>query len=41
MPDGTTLEQTAMVTREIARRVAAEPEVINYEIYADGGAIQL
>jgi multidrug efflux pump subunit AcrB len=34
MPDGTTVEQTAMVTREIARRVAAEPEVINYEVYA-------
>src|SRR5208337_4511874 len=34
MPDGTTLEQTAMVTREIARRAAAEPEVINYQVYA-------
>jgi multidrug efflux pump subunit AcrB len=34
MPDGTTLEQTAMVTREIARRIAREPEVINYVVYA-------
>ena len=34
MPDGTTLEQTARVTREIARRIALEPEVMNYQIYA-------
>jgi multidrug efflux pump subunit AcrB len=34
MPEGTTLEQTARVTREIARRVAEEPEVVNYQIYA-------
>jgi multidrug efflux pump subunit AcrB len=34
MPDGTTLEQTTMVTREIARRIAREPEVINYVVYA-------
>jgi multidrug efflux pump subunit AcrB len=34
MPNGTTLEQTAMVTREIARRVAQEPEVVNYQVYA-------
>ncbi len=34
MPDGTTLEQTTMVTREIARRIAQEPEVINYVVYA-------
>ena len=34
MPDGTTLEQTARVTREIARRVAEEREVINYQVYA-------
>ncbi len=34
MPDGTTLEQTARVTREIARRIAREPEVINYQVYA-------
>jgi len=34
MPDGTTLEQITMVTREIARRIAHEPEVINYVVYA-------
>ncbi len=34
MPQGTTLEQTARVTREVARRVAQEPEVINYQVYA-------
>jgi multidrug efflux pump subunit AcrB len=34
MPDGTTLEQTARVTREIAHRIAREPEVMNYEVYA-------
>jgi multidrug efflux pump subunit AcrB len=33
MPEGTTLEQTARVTREIAQRVAQEPEVINYQVY--------
>jgi multidrug efflux pump subunit AcrB len=34
MPEGTTLEQTTRVAREIARRVAQEPEVVNYQIYA-------
>jgi multidrug efflux pump subunit AcrB len=34
MPDGTTLEQTTMVTREIARKIAHEPEVSNYVVYA-------
>jgi multidrug efflux pump subunit AcrB len=34
MPEGTTLEQTARVAREVARRVAQEPEVINYQVYA-------
>jgi len=34
MPEGTTLEQTARVAREIARRVAEEPEVVNYQVYA-------
>ena len=34
MPEGTTLEQTARVSREIARRVAEEPEVVNYQVYA-------
>jgi multidrug efflux pump subunit AcrB len=34
MPQGTTLEQTARVAREVARRVAQEPEVVNYQVYA-------
>jgi len=34
MPEGATLEQTTRVAREVARRVAAEPEVINYQVYA-------
>ena len=34
MPQGTTLEQTTRVAREVARRVAQEPEVINYQVYA-------
>ncbi len=34
MPEGTTLEQTARVTRLLAQRVAQEPEVINYQVYA-------
>ena len=33
MPEGTTLEQTALVTQELARRIAAEPEVVNYVEY--------
>jgi multidrug efflux pump subunit AcrB len=34
MPDGTTLEQTTRVAREVARRIADEPEVVNYQLYA-------
>ncbi|HUY15280.1 MAG TPA: efflux RND transporter permease subunit [Terriglobia bacterium] len=34
MPEGTTLEQTARVTREVAQRAAREPEVANYVVYA-------
>jgi multidrug efflux pump subunit AcrB len=34
MPEGTTLEQTTRVAREVARRVAEEPEVVNYQVYA-------
>ncbi|HET7216295.1 MAG TPA: efflux RND transporter permease subunit, partial [Terriglobia bacterium] len=33
MPEGTTLEQTALVTQDIARRIAQEPEVVNYVEY--------
>jgi multidrug efflux pump subunit AcrB len=34
MPEGTPLEQTTAVTREIAETIRAVPEVINYQIYA-------
>ena len=34
MPDGTTLEQTTRVAHEVARRLALEPEVVNYQLYA-------
>ena len=34
MPEGTTLEQTTRVAREVARRAAQEPEVVNYQVYA-------
>jgi multidrug efflux pump subunit AcrB len=33
MPEGTTLEQTALATQQIARRIAEEPEVVNYVEY--------
>ena len=33
MPEGTTLEQTASVTREIGAVVAEVPEVVNYQMY--------
>ncbi len=33
MPRGTTLEQTALVTQKIARRLAEEPEVVDYVDY--------
>ncbi len=33
MPKGTTLEQTAMVTREVSKRISAEPEVTHYVDY--------
>ncbi len=34
MDEGTTLEQTARVTRELAAAVRGEPEVTDYQIYA-------
>lgn len=34
MPDGTTLEQTANVAQRVAHRIAQEPEVMNYQVYA-------
>ncbi|HHC79733.1 MAG TPA: efflux RND transporter permease subunit, partial [Flavobacteriia bacterium] len=33
MPEGTTLERTALVTKEIAQYIATEPEVVNYQNY--------
>jgi multidrug efflux pump subunit AcrB len=38
MPRGTTLEQTTRVAREVARRTALEPEVVNYQVYAGTAA---
>ncbi len=34
MPEGSTLEQTAQVAREMAAVVGREPEVVNYQVYA-------
>ncbi len=34
MPEGTTLEQTAQVSRALARVVADQPEVTHYQVYA-------
>lgn len=33
MPESTTLERTAVVTKEIAQYVASRPEVVNYQCY--------
>ena len=33
MPEGTPLEETAAVTREIGNTIAAVPEVVNYQMY--------
>ncbi len=33
MPEGTTLERTAMVTKEVASFIRSVPEVINYQTY--------
>ena len=38
MPEGTTLEQTARVTREIGQFVATVPEVMHYQIYVGSAA---
>jgi multidrug efflux pump subunit AcrB len=38
MPEGTTLEQTARVTRVLAESALAEPEVINVQTYAGTAA---
>ncbi len=34
MPEGTTLEETARVTRDLAERVYRQPEVVNLQTYA-------
>ena len=33
MPEGTTLERTAAVTKEIAQYISTQPEVVNYQNY--------
>ena len=38
MPEGTTLEQTARVTREIGEYVATQPEVTDYQMYVGTAA---
>ncbi len=38
MPEGSTLEQTAAVTRELANYVATVPEVTNYQMYVGTAA---
>ena len=38
MPEGTTLERTAVVTREIAQYLATRPEVVNYQSYVGASA---
>jgi multidrug efflux pump subunit AcrB len=34
MPDGTTLEQTTRVSQDLARYLAQQPEVLNYQVYS-------
>lgn len=38
MPEGTTLERTALVTKEIAQYVAQQDEVVNYQSYVGTSA---
>ena len=38
MPEGTTLERTAAVTRELGLYLAEQPEVVNYQTYAGTAA---
>ena len=38
MPEGSSLEKTARVAREIAAAVRTEPEVLDYQIYAGTAA---
>src|SRR5690606_2599610 len=38
MPEGTTLERTAVVTKEIAQYLATRPEIVNYQSYVGTSA---
>ncbi|MDX1740326.1 MAG: efflux RND transporter permease subunit, partial [Rhodothermales bacterium] len=38
MPEGTTLERTGAVTRELAAHVAEQPEVVSYQMYVGTAA---
>jgi multidrug efflux pump subunit AcrB len=38
MPEGTTLEQTAMVTQELGKYIQTVPEVVNYQTYVGTSA---
>ncbi len=38
MPEGSTLERTSAVTREIAQYVSTQPEVVNYQNYVGTSA---
>ncbi|NER16812.1 efflux RND transporter permease subunit [Spongiivirga citrea] len=38
MPEGTTLERTAVVTQEISQYLSSRPEVVNYQAYAGTSA---
>ncbi|MFN2423688.1 MAG: efflux RND transporter permease subunit [Cryomorphaceae bacterium] len=38
LPEGTTLERTAAVTKEIAQYISTEPEVVNYQNYVGTSA---
>ncbi|MFY0714555.1 efflux RND transporter permease subunit [Seonamhaeicola sp. NFXS20] len=38
MPEGTTLERTAVVTKEIAQYLSTRPEVVNYQSYVGASA---
>ncbi|RED47391.1 efflux RND transporter permease subunit [Seonamhaeicola aphaedonensis] len=38
MPEGTTLERTAVVTQEIAQYISTRPEVVNYQTYVGTSA---
>ncbi|MFN8274721.1 MAG: efflux RND transporter permease subunit [Flavobacteriaceae bacterium] len=38
MPEGTTLERTSAVTKEIAQYLSAQPEVVNYQNYVGTSA---